>query len=328
MVKPLSLSLLITLIFFLSFGIRPLEAADISLSIHPPLLKVVIKPGRNITQVFKIENRSAETKTLIARLVPFTDADDIGNPNIDPRTTAPWLGYFTLANSKIQLDRPFELKAGQSDQLVLSISIPSTAPLKDLYATLLVTSYANTIDSQLQGSAVSATIGSNLLISVSTQASPSTILKITDLLPEPGKYIKIGDYYFIDNITPLYFSAIAKNEGEYTAETRGVFRIERNEQNPVDLQSVLPQYVLSHSQRKLGTINDTGFNFTPGFNMIGYHAVRIDIRSENANASSKIDIIFFPGKIFIGIIAAIIFLKIIIGISNSPNIENLLDTTT
>ena len=313
------LAIIISLYSLLYIHVKNVQAINIGLGIHPALVKVVIRPGKNITQVIKIDNRSTDNKTLVARLVPFTSADDFGNPNIDPRTTAPWLEYFSLANSKIQFDQPFELKAGQSDQLILSISIPAEAPLGDLYATLLVTSYATGIDNQLQGSALSATIGSNLLISVSTQGAPSTILKITDLLPEEGKYLKIGDYYFLDNITPLYFTALAKNEGEFTAETKGVFRIERNEQNPIELQSVLPQYVLAKSQRRLGTISDSKFFFTPGFSMIGPHAVRIDIRSENSNASTKIDVIFFPGKILIGIIAAIIFLRLIIRISTSQN---------
>jgi len=296
--------------------IRKAQAVDIGLSIYPPLVKVVIKPGKNITQVFKIENRSTDTKTLLARIIPFTSADDFGNPNINPGSTAPWLGYFSLANSKISLDQPFELKAGQSDQLILSVNIPADAPLKDLYATLLVTSYSNTIDTKLIGSSVSATIGSNLLISVSVQGAPPTILKIVNFLPESGKYLKIGDYYFLDNITPVFFTALAKNDGEYTAETKGVFKISRNEQSPIELQSVLPQYVLSRSQRRLGTLTDSKFYFTPSFSMIGIHSVELDIRSENSNASSKIEVIFFPGKILIGIISALIFIRLILRISS------------
>jgi len=310
--------IIIIFLLFLFFPLFPqsAQAAGIGLSINPLLVKIVIRPGKTITHVFNIANLSGDDQTLIARLIPFTSSDDLGNPNIDPRSTAPWLGYFSLANSLIRLGEPFELKAGKSDQLILSINIPSTAPLKDLYVTLLVTSYSNTTTPIFQGTALSASIGSNLLISVSTQAAPPTILKITDFVPEEGKYFKVGDYYFLDNITPLYFTALAKNEGEFTAETKGIFKIERNENSPVELQSVLPQYVLSKSQRKLGNLSGSKFYFTPSFGMIGKYSAKIDIRSENSNSASQINIILVPAKILFGLFAAIILLNLIIKVSS------------
>lgn len=309
----------LSLVFFLFFQPSPVHAANIGLSIYPPLVKVVIRPGKTISQVFKVQNLSDTDQTLVARLIPFTDSDELGNPVIDPRATAPWLGYFSLANSYIKLDQPFTLKAGKSDQLILTLQVPDTAPLKDLYATLLITSYTNKVNTLLQGTALSASIGSNILISVSSQAFPPTVLKVTDLLPEPGKYFQIGDWYFLDNITPVYFTAMADNEGNFTAQTQGVFKIEKSNGTPINLQSILPQYVLAHSQRRLSTLSDTKFYYTPGFAQIGHYDVRIDIRSESANASTKIEVIFFPGKIFLGIIAAIIFLNVIIKISYSQD---------
>ena len=310
-------TIIFLLTLFLGYSSKAV-AADIGLSINPPLVKAVIRPGKTITQIFTIENLSDSPKILVARLVPFTTADDLGNPHVDPRENAPWLGYFSLANSQISLDQPFELKPNQKTQLILSISVPATAPLRDLYATLLLTSYLNSTDSDLIGSSVSASIGSNLLLSISTQAAPPTILKITDFLPERGKYLRIGDYFFLDSITPLYFTALARNEGEFTAETKGIFKIERDETHPLHLQSVLPQYVLAKSSRRLGTLNGSQFHFTPSFNQIGRYTVRLDIRSENSNASTKIDVIFFPGKVFLGLIAALVFLQIIVKISTTP----------
>jgi len=302
-------------------GARQASAADIGLSINPPLLKVVVRPGKTITNVYKVENLSSTNKILIARLIPFTTADDQGNPNIDPRATAPWLGYFSLANSFIKLNEPFEIKSGQSEQLILSINIPITAPLRDLYATLLVTSYGNSVASSLQGTTLSASIGSNLLISISSSATPSTILKITDFIPEEGKYLKIGDYYILDNITPIFFTAKARNEGDFTAETKGIFKIERNEKEPINMQSVLPQYVLSKSQRKLANMEDDKFYFTPRVGLLGKYSAKIDVRSESSNASTQIDIIFFPGKILLGLAAVLIFLNIIIKFSFSSKTD-------
>ena len=310
-------SLIILIILFVS---RPIcaHAANIGLSIYPPLVRVVIKPGKSITQAFSITNLSKEDTTLIARLVPFTSSDSLGNPNIDPRSTAPWLDYFSLANSYIKLGEPFEIKAEKSEQIILALSIPPTAPLKDLYATLLVTTYTNALPNQsLQGSSLSASIGSNLLVTINTQSSPATILKIVDLEPEKNKYIKLGNYYLLDNITPIYFTAKAENDGEYTAETKGVFKIQQGETPPIDQQSVLPQYILAKSQRLLSNLEDTKFHFSPSFNQIGKYTVGVDVRSENANASTKIEVIFIPGKILLGIFLALLFLNITLKISTA-----------
>ena len=186
-------------------------AADYGLSVSPPLLRIHIKPGKSITQVFKVENLGKTEKTLIARIVPFDKADDKGNPLLDPKKTADWLAYFSLANANIKLNEPFIVAAGSSEQLILSLSVPDTAPLMDIYATLMISTYQNNIDTTLQGTAVSATIGSNLLITVSTTAFPDTVLKIENFSPPKGALIKIGNLYFADSITPLTFTAVVSN---------------------------------------------------------------------------------------------------------------------
>ncbi len=315
--------IIITLLFTITQAafIKPAHAANIGLSIYPPLVKINIKPGKTITQVFKIENLSENSKFLYARIIPFTESDNQGNPIIDPKNTAKWLEYFSLANSKIELGKPFELEAGKSDQIILSINIPKTAPLKDLYATLLISTYQTEINPNFQGTYVNASIGSNLLLTISSQANPSTILRITDITPEFGKYLKIGDIYIIDSITPISFTANAKNDGDFLAETKGIFKIERNENTPIHIVPVLPQYVIAKSDRVVSTLNSQSFLFEPSAEMIGKYTARIDIKSENANTSSSITLIILPIKILIGIAASIIFLTVILKITRKNTVD-------
>jgi len=295
------LALLLTLTFFTNTV--PVWSANISLSQTPSLIRIIIKPGKTVTQNFSLTNLSDSDKVLNLRLVPFTIADELGNPNIDPRATSTWLDFLTLDSRSPQFDQPFTLKAGQSINLGLILNVPLTARLGDYYAAFLAASYANTLNRSFQGSNISATLGSNLLISISTKEDPPAILKVTDLLPQHGKYIKLGGLYFLDNITPLYFTALARNEGEFTATTKGVFKIARGDKTPLDMQSVLPQYVISKSTRLLGTLSDTKFRFSPRLKMIGKYSVNLDIRSENANTSTQIDIILFPAKALLGTLA-------------------------
>lgn len=293
-------------------------AQDFDLSINPPLLRVNIKPGKTITQVFKIDNNSPQNRTFVARIVPFTTSDDLGNPILDPSLQPSWLSYFSLANSEIKLNEPFEIKANSSEQLILSLSVPDTAPLKDLYAALLLSTYGNDISTNFQGTNVRASIASNLLITVSTQLSPATLLKITEFHPDAGSYLRIGSLYFIDNITPVSFFASVKNDGDFTAETKGIFKIQKGSKDPVLLQSILPQYVIAKSERKLINSDDQDFNITPSASLIGLYQARIEIHSDNGNSVGQIDIIFFPVKIILGFFVGLSLLLIIVNIAFRP----------
>lgn len=323
--KKLSFFLTSILYIFIAhiFIVSPASAADYGLSISPPLLRIHIKPGKSITQVFKIENLSKSEKTLITRVVPFTKADTNGNPVIDPRTTADWLGYFSLANSNIKFDQPFTVAAGSSEQLILSLTVPETAPLMDIYATLIVSTYQNNIDTNLQGTSVSATIGSNMLITISTTAFPDTVLKIADFTPQKGALIKIGNLYFADSITPLTFTASVINEGKFLSETKGVFRVTTSQGTPVYLEGILPVNVIGKSQRQLLNTNGKSFSFTPSLGQIGPHQVTLEIKTDNSNTSNSINIFFFPFKISLGLIVAILTIITIIKITTTTTKDSI-----
>lgn len=253
-----------------------------------------------------------DDKYFVARLVPFNDADLLGNPTINLKSTAPWLSYFSLANSNIKLGEPFLIKGSSSEQLILSLAIPQNAAVKDLYATLLVSTYANINGVGYQGSLVSATIGSNLIITVASDAFPPTLMRIEDLTPTQGRVIKIGSYYFADNITPLSFSANAFNSGSFTAETKGLFKVSKTGGEPVYLEGLLPVNVISKNKRLL--LNNLGqpFTFTPTLTVLGPYRISIAIKTENTNAENSITVIFVPFKISLGLLIALLVVGSII----------------
>lgn len=284
-----------------------LLAADLQLGINPPLLKVTIKPGKTITQVYKVDNFSVTDQNLVVRLVAFTKADQFGNPILDPSFEASWLRYFTLANSDIEFNKPFLLKGGSSQQLILSLAIPEDAPLKDLYLTLLVSTYdPNTTKNQ--GTAVKASIASNLLVTINTVPNPDTLLRVIKLTPESKTYLRLADYYFMDNITPTIFSVVVQNDGNFAAEAKGVFSIKTSQKTDVTQQKILLQYVIGQSQRKLMNDAQTDFKFTPNLNLIGRYTAQVDINNDNANTSSQIKIIFLPLKALFGLAVGLILL--------------------
>lgn len=302
---------LIFCVFEFFTSVSSVQAVGYGLSIYPPLLRVNIKPGKSITQVFKIDNLTSDDKLFVARLVPFTDADLLGNPVINLQSTATWLSYFNLANSNIKLGDPFTIKGGASEQLILNLSVPDSAPLRDLYVTLLISTYSNNLDVAYQGSLVSATTGSNLLITISSEAFPATLLHIQDIVPVSGATFKIGNYYFSDNITPISFSASVANSGNFAAETRGLFKITAQDDRPVYLEGILPMNVISKTKRALINNDGNSFAFSPNLAHMGQYKISVSIKTDNANAENSINIIFLPFKISLGLIFALTFILVI-----------------
>ncbi|KKU32599.1 hypothetical protein A3K29_05620 [Candidatus Collierbacteria bacterium RIFOXYB2_FULL_46_14] len=306
---------LLTIIVFICISLilpTATHAVGYGVSLNPPLLRVNIKPGKTITQVFTITNLNNEEKLLVARIVPFTQSDDRGNPSIDMKSSPSWLNYFSLANTNIRLGSPFTVKAKSSEQLILTLSIPANAILRDLYSTLLITTYSNVAGIVYQGSQVSATIGANLLVTIHSDINPPTILKITSVLPQTGAFFKIGNFYFADNITPLTFSASVKNEGSFTSETKGIFKVTGHDDTPIYLEGVLPVYVISNTQRVLLNTKGENFYFSPNLTQIGFFKAVVQINSENSHTGNSVDIFFFPFKIIAGVIFATMFLAIIL----------------
>jgi hypothetical protein len=301
------LIILILFLLFLSMNTPVSYASDFDFSITPPLLRVHIKPGKSITQVFTLENKGTADQTLVARIVPFTEADDRGNPILNPKSTAPWLSYFGLANSTIKLGEPFTITAGGKEQLILSLAVPNDAPLTDIYATLMVSTYQNTTDNTYQGSSVAATIGSNMLITVSSVAYPDTVLKIDNFSAQAGSLIKIGNLYFADSITPLTFTATVSNEGSFTAETKGVFRVTKGN-TPVYLEGILPVNVIGKSHRQLLNTDGQSFAFTPSLAQIGVHQIVLEIKTDNSNTINSLNIFFFPLKLSLGLIIVLLII--------------------
>ena len=285
-------------------------AQGLNLSISPPLLQATIKPGKSISQVFTIYNNNSTPIKLTPRIVPFLPEDDQGNPSLQTQLHPAWLSYFSLANSEIALGKPFTLLPNSSDQLVLSIKIPENTVPADHYATILVNSeqVSETRELGLNQSFVSGSIGANVLLTISNQAAPPTILNIIDLKPIDTRFIKIGQTYILDNFSPIRFSAKLENLGRHLTEAHGLFQIHKGT-NVSHIQSLLPVNVLAQSTRELVASSSSQLQFTPRLTQVGRYKASINIRSENGSTQNSISLILLPIKAILGLLVAILLLK-------------------
>jgi len=313
--------ILLTLLLLLTTP-QPVRAQGFNLSLSPPLLQATIKPGKSISQVFTIYNNSSNPVKLIPRIVPFLPEDNQGNPSLKPQSQPTWLSYFSLANSKIHLNQPFTLLANQKDQLVLNIKIPENALIADHYATLLINQVFETEPSQ--STTISGSIGANILLTIANQASPPTILKLTNLKPINTIFLKIGQTYILDNLSPIQFTAQLENLGSHLAQAHGLFQIHQGTKIS-HIQPLLPVNVLAQSTRQVIASPSGQFKFTPKITQIGRYQASLNIRSENGSSQNSINLILLPLKASFGLILSIILLKSILTTSQKQTKKPGLD---
>lgn len=302
--------------FYLLLSTSSVHAQSLGLSLTPSLFEAVIAPGKSVSQVYTLTNLGQGPVTLVARIIPFIPGDESGRPVLKPNQRPEWLKYFSLKNSHEQLNEPFALGAGDSRQLILSLDIPYQTTPGDLYTTLLVTtSLPEDGDQKRNNTAIGAAIGSNLLVSVSPSSHPPALVKIENFAPAPSDYFfRYSDYYFVDNLFPIHFSASAVNVGKYFTQTSGRLTVNRREE-PVAVQNLIPLNLLAYSSRSLEGSPSAELVFKPRLTDIGSFRLSLDIRSENSTSRSEIILVLIPVRLLAGLIICLIALSTIIKIS-------------
>jgi len=241
------------LVLVLSFWFCVLQlgvnAQQVSLSITPPLLELVIKPGKSIMVAYKIENHG-DPVILTTKIVNFEPRDNLGNIRLKDDFQGPM--RFSLDNSDLQLERPFFLKTGDSKQLLLRIRAPEGAAAGDYYYTLLVETFPTNNLIETSGQKVKASIGSNILTTITdsgvVEVKPKIVLfEILNKLNIFGRKISLFDSF--DKI-PLIF--ILENKGKNLIKPEGEIILTRNFGEKIKY-NIIPKNILAESQRLVET---------------------------------------------------------------------------
>ncbi|MBI3366427.1 hypothetical protein HY041_02255 [Candidatus Roizmanbacteria bacterium] len=288
----------------------PSFAQQISLSISPPLLKVFIKPGKSIMIAYKLEN-TGDPSILLTKVLPFEPADDKGTIRIKSEFEGPI--RFNLDNADFALGQPFFMKTRDSQQLLLRIRIPDGAPVGDYYYTLLAeTTPPPTLEGA--GSAgAKATIGSNILITVTKSGTIDVIGKIGlfDVLSRYtlklfGNAIKIFDS---NDKIPVVLIVENKGKNLFVPEGQIVLKGGFGEKAQYD---IIPQNVLAQSQRLMTASDSAEFDrpitlLIPGF-FVGLYklSTTLNFGENSPNIFAATSFIAIPFKLIIGFLIALI----------------------
>ena len=211
---------------------------QLGISITPPLSEIALQPGKTVIQAFNIQNTSGADLEITPNIVEMTADENTGDPVVE--IDGPAFPYANLQNLDKELGKPFVLKAGTKDQLVVRIAIPKDHGEKDYYQTLLLKTQSvqqNTIPTTQS----MAYVGVHMLIRVSAENQEQPTLEIyTFKVPT-----------ILDIFSPLQFSIKVQNPGKTYQKSFGQVSISSLFKKDAATMQILPQNVLSQARREL-----------------------------------------------------------------------------
>jgi len=222
-------------------------AQQLSLSLSPPLVELIIKPGKSVLVAYDFIN-NGDPNYFSASVSSFEPKDNLGNIRLKNAPTGPI--RFSLDNSDIQLDQPFFLKTRQRQQLLLRIRTPEGAPNGDYYYSLLVSSQPVGGNEGRSLGAARGTIASNILITVTDSGRIDINGKIAffDVIPRFSFPLGKTKINLFDSNDPIPIVLIIANQGQNLIKPQGQINLTGNFGEQTHYK-ILPQNILSQSQR-------------------------------------------------------------------------------
>jgi len=245
--KKLISILLVALCFVLCASIT--YAQQISLSISPPLLDVLIKPGKSILVAYRVEN-FGDPIIVGSKVLPFIPKDNNGNIQIKDEFEGPI--QFSLDNANLKLGDSFFLKTHDSQQLLLRINVPEDVYDGDYYYSLLAQTQPPPTIEGSSSSRAQATIGSNILVTVSGSGKVDVNGKVAlfDVLPHWKLDIFGRTLKLFDSNDKIPVVMIVENKGANRILPQGEIVMKGNFGETAHYD-ILSQNILAQSQRQL-----------------------------------------------------------------------------
>lgn len=292
-------------------------AQQITLSISPPLLELFIKPGKSVLIAYSIENRG-DPAILQAKVLPFEPLGNEGQIKIKEQFEGPV--RFNLDNSNIELEKPFFLKTKDREQLLLRIRLPEGTPEGDYYYTLLVETLPPQGEEGSTASLAKATIGSNILITVteSGQVDISGKVALFDLL-SPYQFKIFGrTFKLFESTDKVPVVLILENKGRNLIKPQGEITLVGNFGEKATFD-ILPQNILSQSQRLVLATPSAQIDYPKPISLIlsgffiGQYRLSTAINFGEGTAKVFAATTFYalPFKFAIGVLVVIILVVII-----------------
>ncbi len=180
----------------LTFNLRKANAQSLALSISPPLLEVMIKPDKSITQLYKLVN-TGESVVITPKLY------ELGPNGIQEDVDFTRDKWISIVSNDIDFDKPFLLGADKEADFLLKINPSASVSEQDYYRALVFTTSPN-IPSDTTMSLFSQNLASPLLITITS----------TGVLNKAAQVTKFELPKIMDSFDPLIADIDIKNTGK------------------------------------------------------------------------------------------------------------------
>lgn len=301
-----------------SLFVKSVFGQQFALSLSPPLLELIIKPGKSVLIAYNLENLGDPTY-LKAQVVSFEPQDNLGNIHLKDKAEGPI--RFSLDNSEIALNQPFFLKTRQKEQLLLRIKAVDGAPEGDYYYTLLVSSQPREVRENEFVGAAKATIGSNILITVTESGKIQAKGKIALFDVLPRWRVKFGkkNLNIFDSNDKIPVILIVENKGKNLVKPQGEIVLTGSFGTKAKYE-ILPQNILAESQRLISATPSAEIEIKKpltlvltGFFIGQYQlSTTINFGLGTTNLSAHTSFIALPFKFILGLCIALVVIGFLI----------------
>lgn len=249
----IKLSLIFGMLCFLTSAFLlmapPARAQKISLSITPPIIELLIKPGKSVVIAYTVSNLGDPT-VIKSYVRPFTAYGNYGDLTISTEFEGPI--RFNFENSNIGLDQPFFLESKQGQQLLLKIRVPDGTPEGDYYYSLLAENQPGRL---VEGSSVpqtQAVIGAHILITVSESGVRDIQPVIRQFSVKPRYDISIFGRRLLlfESSDTIPVRLVVENQGNNMITPEGKITLNGTLEKNKEF-TILPEHILSNTARLL-----------------------------------------------------------------------------
>lgn len=306
------------LIFFVLglWSSLPVSAQQVSLSISPPLVELIIKPDKSVLVAYRVEN-FGDPVILQSKIVPFIPQDTRGGIRLKTQTEGPVA--FNLDNANLNLQDTFFLKTRDSQQLLLRIKIPHDTPDGDYYYSFLAEAQPPPTAEGVSSSRAKTTIGSNILITVTQSGKIDVKGKVAlfDVLSHYKLTLFGRTFHFFDSNDKIPVVLIVENKGRNLLKPQGEIILKGNfgEKASFDIVS---QNILAESQRLITATPSASVDSQNSLVLAGFFIGRyllsttLNFGERTSNIFAQTSFIALPFKMLIGLLTAVIIGVILI----------------
>lgn len=286
-------------------GIKHVHADTFSLGVYPPLLEIMIMPGKSLNYTYLLSNSGDETE-INTQIVPFKPSDELGNPNLQITHHLITDNFFSLGNSDITLGQPFILKQGENKQIILKVAVPENTPEKDYYYTLLFSTKPGSNLTQT-GSKQAGILGSNLLVTISKDGKPPKEGEITEFKLLNCYIARLSDWCLVDSFDQPKPLIRIKNTGRSFWKPFGKISVKGwfGQKEEEDLR---PDNILADSTRQIEVATPSAFPKSSF--LLGKYTAEAEFTLDESETKLSKTITFFalPVKLTIALLTSVFIL--------------------